>query len=87
MRGEWLLRAERSGGDCSHAPQGLTQSTWGKDKLRPLALPVTVSRMKRLKDRSNWEVSERRQVGDAEAMMYEDDGHAWWRRVGLEESL
>ena len=34
----------------------------------------------------DWEISERRQVGDAEAMVNKGSG-AWWRRVGMEEGL
>lgn len=34
----------------------------------------------------DWEVSERRQVGDAEVMVNKGSG-AWWRRVGMEEGL
>jgi hypothetical protein len=34
----------------------------------------------------DWEISERRQVGDAEAMVNKGSG-AWWRHVGMEEGL
>ncbi|KAF2762105.1 pyruvate dehydrogenase kinase-like protein [Pseudovirgaria hyperparasitica] len=37
-----------------------------------------------------WEVSERRQVGDAESMVNrtkDDDRGAWWRNVGMEEGM
>lgn len=41
----------------------------------------------RLKPRKSatMEVSERRQVGDAETMVNENLGNAWWRKVGMEE--
>jgi len=48
--------------------------------------------------RSSWEVSERRQVGDAESMVNMPDGGSggrdgkeeskpWWRDVGMEEGM
>lgn len=33
------------------------------------------------------EVSERRQVGDAEEMFMEKGGKPWWRSVGMEEGM
>ncbi|KAH7064937.1 hypothetical protein B0J12DRAFT_734332 [Macrophomina phaseolina] len=47
------------------------------------------ARVKRLKmdNTMNWEVSERRQVGDAESMVNEGLKAAWWRNVGIEEGV
>jgi|TARA_R110002003_G_scaffold41_14_gene2952 pyruvate dehydrogenase kinase 2/3/4 len=33
------------------------------------------------------EVSERRQVGDAEEMFAEGGGKPWWRNVGMDEGV
>lgn len=51
------------------------------------------SRAMRLKlnvrEGKDWEVSERRQVGDAEAMVEGTGGgdKPWWRDVGMEEGM
>jgi len=62
------------------ASQGLTR--------RSLAQSVMISsKSMKLKDRGSWEVSERRQVGDAEAELTGENRDAWWRNVGMDEGL
>lgn len=85
MRGEWAANSTTSSSNSSvlaSSPQGLTR----QQMRSPLAL---ASMYKRLKDRANWEVSERRQVGDAESMVNDESGGkgAWWRNVTMEEGL
>lgn len=65
------------------APQGLTgrymQGATMASKAMRLKLSAKITR----------EVSERRQVGDAESMLNAPDAGkgAWWRDVGMEEGL
>lgn len=77
MRGKWAASEPTS--------QGLTKSTaavWGSNNA------MMASRAMRLKlgGKLSREVSERRQVGDAEAMFSQEEG-AWWRDIGMEEGL
>ena len=62
------------------APRGLTRSS-----LNPY---LHQAKSMRLKLSGNVrEVSERRQVGDAEGMFEDDTKGAWWRNVGMEEGM
>lgn len=68
------------------APQGLTKSVSSNSISTSMA-----SRTMRLKlsgrlSGKDWEVSERRQVGDTEAMVNKGS-NAWWKHVGMEEGL
>ena len=61
--------------------QGLTQRQMQNASM------AMASKTMRLKLSGNIrEVSERRQVGDAEEMVNVGDG-AWWRNVGMEEGM
>ena len=67
-------------------PRGLTKSVSSNSISTTMA-----SRAMRLKlsgklSGKDWEISERRQVGDTEAMVNKGSG-AWWRHVGMEEGL
>src|SRR5690242_8550843 len=73
----------------SKSPTSNTTSTIlssGKKKETPTQLSLR-SKSMRLKLSGNVrEVSERRQVGDAEEMM-DETRSAWWRNVGMEEGM
>jgi len=76
------------------AAQGLTIAAMQRGSSGGLSMASRAMRLKlsgRLKNREGgrgeWEVSERRQVGDAEAMINEPEGSPWWRNVGMEEGL
>lgn len=90
MRGQWTSGQQRQ----SLATRGLARNSTSPDsygarssiggtmmahKAMRLKLSGTLSR----------EVSERRQVGDAEEMFAEKGagGQPWWRNVGMEEGL
>lgn len=81
MRGEWLSGSING----PTTPQGLTRSEKYKTYNYNAAM---ASRAMRLKlSGQNWEVSERRQVGDAESMVNDPNSGAWWRNVGMEEGM
>jgi len=102
MRDEWTTQ---DGAQVdSRSSQGLTRvgrqfessRSGGLDKSASLTLGYRGKRLKNknLGDPKNREVSERRQVGDAESVIYQNSmdeargGRApWWRNVGMEEGL
>lgn len=66
--------------------QGLTRQKSVSAQSQALAMASRVKRLKvdpDMEERAMWEVSERRQVGDAEALLQ----GAWWRKVGIEEGV
>lgn len=60
----------------------------GPVALKPMNLGMT-SKVMRLKLSGNiWEVSERRQVGDAEEMLSDaSNRYVWWKNGGMEEGM
>lgn len=89
MRSEWNRSAHRSTKDQKAFLQGLTRNSGKSISAQSQALTMA-SRVKRLKldNTMSWEVSERRQVGDAESMVNEGTmKDAWWRNVGMEEGV
>jgi pyruvate dehydrogenase kinase 2/3/4 len=68
--------------------QGLAQGkTYGATK--PKYNPFLASKAMRLKlsGQISREISERRQVGDAEEMFADKQEKPWWRNVGMEEGM
>lgn len=104
MRDEWIngssqSRRSSSGGGsgaptmmtASRSSQGLTRV--GRQQREMPSLTLSSMAMK-LKSRGGGfgerEVSERRQVGDAESMVnptHTQSGTPWWRNVGMEEGM
>lgn len=101
MRDEWfqpivdkpMIDSEDS--SSHHSTQGLTHRQpervrSSKPSMTNLSLAMA-SRAMRLKRRETREVSERRQVGDAEEMVNGSDsqGNAapWWKNVTMEEGM
>ena len=101
MRDEWTQNGTQVD---SRSSQGLTRvrrqiessKSGGLDRSASLTLAHRGKRLKskNLGDIRNREVSERRQVGDAESVIYQNSmdesrgGRApWWRNVGMEEGL
>lgn len=81
MRDEW------ASSEPIHS-QGLAQSSYGSKKRS--GNPFLASKAMRLKlsGQLSREVSERRQVGDAEEMFAKKSGDKpWWRNVGMEEGV
>jgi pyruvate dehydrogenase kinase 2/3/4 len=61
---------------------------YGKNKNSLLALKAMKLKLKANPSAGGFEVSERRQVGDAEEMFSEKGaGQPWWRNVGMEEGM
>lgn len=72
-----------------HSSQGLTQGTthYGA-RLRNTSFLASKAMRLKLSGHVSREVSERRQVGDAEAMFAESGGERpWWRNVTMEEGV
>jgi len=67
------------------ASQGLTRS----GSIRSNNFLASKAMRLKLSGKLSREVSERRQVGDAEEMFQErkGDSQPWWRNVGMEEGL
>lgn len=88
MRSDWENSARRSSRNQKTVLQGLTRQPGKSISAMSQAITMT-ARVKRLKmdNTMNWEVSERRQVGDAESMVNEGLKAAWWRNVGIEEGV
>lgn len=92
MRDEWTNgsshKAGAAGVTASRSSQGLTRV--GRQQREMPSLTLSSMAMK-LKSRGGdavqgREVSERRQVGDAESMV-NPSGTPWWRNVGMEEGM
>lgn len=91
--------AQQQGGQYNSTKsmlQGLTRHKSVSAQSTALAMASRVKRLKpvvehheSLDERPLWEVSERRQVGDAETMVNPgpDIQGAWWRKVGVEEGV
>jgi len=74
------------GADGLNVPQGLTVNDNAISRSQQYPVLSMASRTMRLKlsGKLTREISERRQVGDAETMVNEG---AWWRDFGMEEGL
>jgi len=86
-----------------NANQKLVRNDW--DRIQHLTMASKAMKLKPIvknvnnntntsKGRDQWQISERRQVGDAEEMMYpssrapnDKSGNPWWKNVGMEEGL
>ena len=66
--------------------QGLTRggSRYG---AKPTSMLAMKAMKLKLSGQVSREVSERRQVGDAEEMFAEGGGKPWWRNVGMDEGV
>jgi pyruvate dehydrogenase kinase 2/3/4 len=64
--------------------QGLTRSS--SNNTRSTNLLASKAMRLKLSGKLSREVSERRQVGDAEEM-FNKEGQPWWRNVGMEEGF
>lgn len=87
MRDEWTTS------ELIRSSPGLARgSTYGSSKRTSSSAVSSsaflASKAMRLKLSGKLEVSERRQVGDAEEMFSEKGASApWWRNVGMEEGM
>ena len=85
MREEWAQGLTRVGG-APDAPLRKSPQTKKQQSIQSLTM---ASRAMRLKSLSTREISERRQVGDAEALVNGPStiGNPWWRNVTMEEGM
>lgn len=92
MRDEWLQASiDPAYASSPHSSQGLTKPS-NKKSMQNISLRLS-QRSLRLKEFGNVrEISERRQVGDAEEMMHPSgrgggSGTPWWKNVTMEEGM
>lgn len=100
MRDEWSIAAAPGGvaknnGPASRSTQGLARvGRLQREREREVPSLTLSSMAMRLKSKgagdlsARREVSERRQVGDAEGLVNPTgSGTPWWRNVGMEEGM
>jgi pyruvate dehydrogenase kinase 2/3/4 len=75
------------GNDATSSPRGLARTrAFGAHNTSTSFLASKAMRLK-LSGQLSREVSERRQVGDAEEMFADKGETPWWRNVGMDEGL
>lgn len=98
MRGEWNDTVRSDGDYSAPSPRGLTRAETSRHELDRSAVLTLAHRAHTHAPRnrktgvlnlSNREVSERRQVGDAEHLVNPPSHQAapWWKNVGMEEGM